>query len=168
MNNFHKQYCNKKIKLYCDKMIFFFFIVWIENLNSWLFQLILKRKSNILTKKILLHQYWFIFYRNIACENCPSDEGLNVTKHRSLPGSRSILLKRWLIRFAMSIPSLLELLTEMTGAGIGSTEIGFELSSPMTETDGIGKTEGRDSIKPKMRNNTMRRSAIFILVCFHF
>ncbi len=37
---------------YCDKTIFFFFVVWIENLNSWLFQLILKSNSNILSKKI--------------------------------------------------------------------------------------------------------------------
>jgi hypothetical protein len=37
-------------------------------------------KSNILTMKIWLHQYCFIFYRNIACENCPSDEGLKVDR----------------------------------------------------------------------------------------
>jgi hypothetical protein len=41
---------NITIKRYCNKTIFFF-IVWIENLNSWLFKLILKSKSNILSKK---------------------------------------------------------------------------------------------------------------------
>ncbi len=65
--DFDEQYCDKKIKQYCDKTIFFFFVVWIENLNSWLFQLILKSNSNILSKKIAfvtkiiaLSQYRFI------------------------------------------------------------------------------------------------------------
>ncbi len=57
--------------------------MWIEILNSWLFQLILKSKSNMLTKKYCFCQkkYCFIsieisLYRNIACENRPSDESL--------------------------------------------------------------------------------------------
>ncbi len=70
--DFHKQYCDKKIKQYHTKnidvkMSFYLiiamsFIVWIGNLNSWLFQLILKSNSNILTKKywvIKILQYFF-------------------------------------------------------------------------------------------------------------
>jgi hypothetical protein len=59
---------NITIKRYCDKTIFFF--------NSWLFKLILKSKSNILSKKYCFINIALSFYRNIACENRPSDEGL--------------------------------------------------------------------------------------------
>jgi hypothetical protein len=58
-----------------------------KNLNSWLFQLILKSNSKILTKKnIALAKYCnnaLSFYRNIACENRPSDEGLKERKRRA-------------------------------------------------------------------------------------
>ncbi len=69
-SDFHKQYCIKRrsdIAIIRKKDIFpaiFFFIVWIENLNSWLFQLKLKSNSNIFTKKyclIKILQFCFIF-----------------------------------------------------------------------------------------------------------
>ncbi len=59
----------------------------------------------------------------------------------------------------MSIPSLLELLTDMTGPGIGSAdapEIGLELLSPITETDGIGKIEGLSSSSPTFYEQRLR------------
>ncbi len=58
--------------------------MWIENLNSWMFELIWKRNSNILfwQKSIFSLQYCFIaiyFYLNIARQNCSCDASLNIT-----------------------------------------------------------------------------------------
>ncbi len=56
-----------------------FFNLCIENLNSWIFQLILKSNSIILAKNIALSIYCNIalsFYRNIACKNHSCDVAL--------------------------------------------------------------------------------------------
>ncbi len=79
-SNFDEQYWDKKNKAILQKKTFFrqyFFFMWIKILNSWLFHLILKSKINIEKE-----QYCFIalsLYRNIACQNCSSDEGFRVT-----------------------------------------------------------------------------------------
>ncbi len=53
-SDFDEQYFDKKIKQYCNKKTFFrqyFISMWLENLNSWVFQLILKSNSSIVSKK---------------------------------------------------------------------------------------------------------------------
>ncbi len=93
-----------------------------------------------------------------------------------ISGSR--FLKRWLMRLAMSMPSLLELLTEMTGTEIEpeldppptteTSEIGFK-PKPVstTETEGIGNTEGLavTLLETRMKQK-INRSEKFILVRF--
>ncbi len=134
----------------------------IVNLNSLLFQLILKSNSNILTKKLLYKKFCNIalskycnialsLYRNIACENRPSDEGLKesilyILDSYLAPGPS---LRNWLRKFQTK--AKLSLLISLHSASVGfdlllgwlRSRIAWTSTSPLFTRKGRRPTRSR-------------------------